>query len=48
LLLVCTEQGQIFIFFKGVMEKILGGVQTAPLSELWQGLGVRVKDFHTK
>jgi hypothetical protein len=28
--------------------KISSGVQSAPLSELRQGLGVRVKDFHTK
>ena len=28
--------------------KISSGVETAPLSELRQGLGVRVKDFHTK
>jgi hypothetical protein len=39
-----------FHFFKGGMEKFLVGatVQAAPLSELRQGLGVRVKDFHTK
>ena len=27
---------------------ISSGVQSAPPSELWQGLDVRVKDFHTK
>jgi hypothetical protein len=37
------KQGQIFIFLK-----IASEVQTAPLSELRQGLGVRIKDFHTK
>jgi hypothetical protein len=37
-----------FSFLKGGVEKFLVGVQAAPLSELWQGLGVRVKYFHTK
>jgi hypothetical protein len=34
--------------FKRRGGKVSGGVQAAPLSELWQGLGVRVKYFHTK
>jgi hypothetical protein len=43
------DQGRIFIFFKGgPVGTIYSGVQAAPLSELWQGLGIRVKDFHTK
>jgi hypothetical protein len=37
-----------FHFFKRRCGKISSGVQAAPLIELWQGLGVRVKDFHTK
>jgi hypothetical protein len=37
-----------FHFFKKRGGKIFSGVQAAPLSELRQGLGVRVKDFHTK
>jgi hypothetical protein len=37
-----------FHLFKRRGRKISGGVQTAPLSELWQGLDVWVKAFHTK
>ena len=37
-----------FQFFERRGGKISSGVQAAPLSELRQGLGVRVKDFHTK
>jgi hypothetical protein len=37
-----------FHLFKRRGRKISGGVQTTPLSELQQGLGVWVKAFHTK
>jgi hypothetical protein len=37
-----------FHFFKRRGGKISSGVQAAPLSEICQGLGIRVKDFHTK
>jgi hypothetical protein len=37
-----------FHIFKRRGGKISSGVQAAPLSELRQQLGVRVKDFHTK
>jgi hypothetical protein len=37
-----------FHLFKRRGGKISSGVQAAPLSELRQGLGVRVKDFNTK
>ena len=43
-----SNQRRIFIFLKEGGGKISSGVQAAPLSELRQGLGVRVKDFHTK
>jgi hypothetical protein len=45
------SKGRFSFFLKGGMEKyskMSSGVQTAPLSELRQGLGVSVKDFHTK
>jgi hypothetical protein len=37
-----------FSFFLKEVWKISSEVQAAPLSELRQELGVRVKDFHTK
>ena len=37
-----------FRFFNRRGGKISSGVQAAPLSKLWQGLGIGVKDFHTK
>jgi hypothetical protein len=37
-----------FSFFLRRSGKISSGVQATPLSKLWQGLGVWVKDFHTK
>jgi hypothetical protein len=37
-----------FHIFKRKGGKISSGVQAAPLSELRRGLGVRIKDFHTK
>ena len=45
---LCEIQGRIFIFFKRRGGNISSGVQAASLSELRQGLGVKVKDFHTK
>ena len=43
-----TQARADFHLFKRRDRKISSGVQTAPLSELRQGLGVWVKDFHTK
>ena len=37
-----------FHFIKRGGGEISCGVQAAPLSELRQGLGIRVKDFHNK
>ena len=37
-----------FSFFLKEGRKTSGGVQAAPLSKLRQGLGIKVKDFHTK
>jgi hypothetical protein len=37
-----------FHFFKRRGGKISSGVQAAPLSVLRQGLGIQVRDFHTK
>jgi hypothetical protein len=50
LMIALTSQGWIFIFLKrGGVEKFLAGCKhAAPLSELRQGLGVKVKDFHIK
>jgi hypothetical protein len=43
-----SYKGELSFFFKRRGGKISSGVQAAPLSELRQGLGVRVKDFNTK
>ena len=40
--------GADFHFFRRRGGEISSGVQVAPLRELRQGLGVRVKDFHKK
>jgi hypothetical protein len=44
----CSISRADFHFCKKRVGKISSGLQAAPLSELWQGLGVRVKDYHTK
>lgn len=41
-------QGRMFIFLIGGVGKCLVGCKRHPLSELRQGLGVKVKDFHIK
>jgi hypothetical protein len=43
-----SYKGGLSFFFKRRGGNIYSGVQAAPLSELRQGLGVRVKDFNTK
>ena len=42
------SRADFLFFFKGGVEKTSGGVQAAPLSKLRQGLGIKVKYFHTK